>query len=93
MIINFGDKETKKIWNGERSNKLPNEIQETSRRKLRMSNSSQDLKDLILPPSNMLEKLKGAKRPFYSIRINNQWRIQFQWNNNNAEQVEIVDYH
>lgn len=93
MIINFGDKETKKIWNGERSSKLPNEIQEISRRKLRMLNSSQDLNDLILPPSNMLEKLKGKRMNFYSIRINNQWRIQFQWNNNNAEQVKIIDYH
>jgi len=93
MIINFGDKETKKIWDGERSNKLPNEIQDISRRKLRMLNSSQDLNDLLIPPSNKLEKLKGNKSNKYSIRINRQWRIQFQWNNNNAEQVEIIDYH
>jgi toxin HigB-1 len=93
MIISFGDKETKKIWEGERVKGFSTEIQEITRRKLRMLNNSQDLNDLMIPPSNRLEKLKGNLKDFYSIRINNQWRIIFKWNNGNAEQVEIIDYH
>jgi proteic killer suppression protein len=93
MIISFRDKETKKIWEGERVKGFSVEIQEIARRKLRMLNNSQDLNDLMIPPSNRLEKLKGNLKDFYSIRINNQWRIIFKWNNGNAEQVEIIDYH
>ncbi|MBK7128001.1 MAG: type II toxin-antitoxin system RelE/ParE family toxin [Crocinitomicaceae bacterium] len=93
MIISFGNKDTKKIWEGERIKGLSTELQETSRRKLRMLNNSQDLNDLMIPPSNRLEKLKGNLKDFYSIRINNQWRIIFKWNNGNASEVEIVDYH
>ncbi len=93
MIISCGDKETKKIWEGERVKGFSTDIQEIARRKLRMLNNSQDLNDLIIPPSNRLEKLKGNLKDFYSIRINNQWRIIFKWNNGNAEQVEIIDYH
>jgi len=93
MIISFGNKDTKKIWEGERIKGLTTELQEVSRRKLRMINNSQDLNDLMIPPSNRLEKLKGNLKDFYSIRINNQWRILFKWNNGNASEVEIVDYH
>ncbi len=93
MIISFGSKETLKIWEGERVKGLSTEIQEIGRRKLRMLNNSQDINDLMIPPSNRLEKLKGNLKDFYSIRINNQWRIIFKWNNGNAEQVEIIDYH
>lgn len=93
MIISFGDKDTKKIWEGERIKGISTEIQETSRRKLRILNNSQDLNDLMIPPSNRFEKLKGNLKEFYSIRINNQWRIIFKWNNGNASDVEIVDYH
>jgi len=93
MIISFGEKETKKIWEGERIKGLSTGVQEIARRKLRMLNSSQNLADLMIPPSNRLEKLKGNWKDFYSIRINDQWRIIFKWNNNNAEQVEIIDYH
>lgn len=93
MIKSFTDKETEKVWNGIRSKKLPNEIQEVERRKLRMLNSSQDITDLRIPPSNRLEKLKGNREDFYSIRINNQWRIIFKWINNDAYSVEILDYH
>jgi len=93
MIISFGDKETKKIWEGERVKGFSTDIQEIARRKLRMLNNSQDLNDLMVPPSNRLEKLKGNLKDFYSIRINNQWRIIFKWNNGNAEQVEVIDYH
>lgn len=77
MILSFGSKETEKIWNGLRSSKLPGEIQNISRRKLRMINNSVNIYDLRIPPSNHLEKLKGDKDKYYSIRINNQWRIIF----------------
>lgn len=93
MLISFGDKDTKKIWEGERVKGFSTEIQEIARRKLRMLNNSQDLNDLLIPPSNRLEKLKGNLKEFYSIRINNQWRIIFKWDNGNAAEVEIIDYH
>jgi len=81
MIQSFGSKETEKIWNGIRVKKMPLEIQSVGRRKLRMLNNSQDVKDLRIPPSNRLEKLSGDLKDFYSIRINKQWRIIFNWNN------------
>lgn len=93
MIKSFGNKETVKIWNGIRSKKLPNEIQEIARRKLRMLNNSQNVEDLRIPPSNKLEKLKGNLKAYYSIRINKQWRIIFIWENGNAFETEIIDYH
>jgi proteic killer suppression protein len=93
MIITFGSKETEMIWNGKRVKHLPIEIQESGRRKLRMLNNSQNIADLQIPPSNRLEKLKGDYRDFYSIRINDQWRIIFKWKGGNASAVEIIDYH
>jgi proteic killer suppression protein len=93
MIISFGSKETEKIWGGDRVKKLPLEIQEIGRRKLRMLNNSQSIFDLKIPPSNRLEKLKGDWKDYYSIGINDQWRIVFKWNNGNAENVDIIDYH
>ncbi len=93
MIISFSNSETEKIWNGERVKKLPNEIQNMGRRKLRMLNNSFNLADLRIPPSNRLEKLSGKFKDFYSIRINDQWRIIFKWNAGNASAVEIIDYH
>ena len=93
MIISFGDKNTEKIWNGIAVKKPSVEIQEIGRRKLRMLHNSIDINDLKIPPSNRLEKLKGNLKDFYSIRINNQWRIIFKWENNNAFEVEILEYH
>lgn len=93
MILSFKTKETQLIWNGIRVPKMPIEIQNVARRKLRMIHNSHNLNDLMIPPSNRLEKLKGKLKDFYSIRINNQWRIIFIWNNGNAEKVEIIDYH
>jgi len=93
MIISFGNKESEKVWLGERVKKLPNEVQQVGRRKLRMLNNSQNILDLTIPPSNKLEKLRGGLKDFYSIRINDQWRIIFKWNTGNASDVEIVDYH
>ena len=93
MIKTFGDKESEKILNRIRSKILPNEIQDVLRRKLRMLNNAQDVNDLRIPPANRLEKLKGDLEDYYSIRINNQWRIIFQWLNNDAYDVKIIDYH
>lgn len=93
MIQSFNCKETEKIWDGIRSGKLPIEIQNIARRKLRMINNSQNISDLRVPPANNLEKLKGQLKDFYSIRINKQWRIIFKWKNGNAFEVEIIDYH
>ncbi|MFH7016202.1 type II toxin-antitoxin system RelE/ParE family toxin [Flavobacterium sp. FlaQc-47] len=93
MIISFGSKETEKIWNGIVVKKPSIEIQQIGRRKLRMLHNSQNLTDVRIPPSNRLEKLAGNLNHFYSIRINNQWRIIFAWENGNASSVEIVDYH
>ena len=93
MILSFGSKETGKVWEGERVKHLPGDIQEIGRRKLRMLNNSQNIADLQIPPSNKLEKLQGRMKEFYSIRINKQWRIIFKWQNGNASEVEITDYH
>jgi toxin HigB-1 len=93
MIISFGDKETKQIWEGIRIKGFPTEFQEIVRRKLRMLNNSQSLADLLIPPANRLEKLKGDLKKFHSIRVNDQWRIIFVWNNGNAEEVKLIDYH
>ena len=93
MIASFGSKETEKIWKGKRVKEFPPEIQQIGRRKLRMLNNSQSIGDLKIPPSNRLEKLSGMHRDFYSIRINDQWRIIFIWENNQAKEVEIIDYH
>jgi proteic killer suppression protein len=93
MIVSFGSKITEKIWSGERVKNIPQEIQQIGRRKLRMLNNSQSIIDLKIPPSNRLEKLSGKLKNFYSIRINDQWRIVFKWTGNNAEEVEILDYH
>ena len=92
MIISFGNSETEKVWNEIKVKSLPIEIQNVSRRKLRMLNNSVDLVDLRIPPSNRLEKLLESK-DFYSIRINDQWRIIFKWSAGNAFEVEIIDYH
>jgi len=93
MIISFGSKQTENVWVGERVAKWPLEIQKIGRRKLRMLHNAQDITDLRIPPSNRLEKLSGNLRAYYSIRINNQWRIIFQWDNGQALEVEIIDYH
>ena len=93
MIISFGSKDTDKIWNGDRTKRIPLEIQQICRRKLRMLNNSQNIADLMIPPSNRLEKLSGKFKDYYSIRINDLWRIIFKWENNHSYEVEIIDYY
>lgn len=92
-MLSFGNSETEKVWNGHRVKTLPLEIQNIGRRKLRMLNNSIDLADLRIPPSNRLEKLGGKLKEFYSIRINDQWRIIFKWKAGNSLEVKIIDYH
>ncbi|MBF0532327.1 MAG: type II toxin-antitoxin system RelE/ParE family toxin [Candidatus Omnitrophica bacterium] len=93
MIKTFKCKETARIFSRVFSRQLPESIQQIALRKLRMLNRSMDLNDLLSPPNNRLEKLKGARQGQYSIRINDQWRICFVWQDNDAYDVEIVDYH
>lgn len=93
MIRNFKDRETQKIFERQRSRKLPSEIQQVALRKLRMLNRAETLQDLRVPPANRLERLSGDRLGQYSIRINDQWRICFVWQAGEALDVEIVDYH
>ena len=93
MIRSFKCKETEKIWNEQWSRKFPPKIQKRALRKLRMLDSSGRLDDLKIPPSNRLEVLVGDRGGQYSIRVNQQWRICFKWTDDNADNVEIVDYH
>jgi proteic killer suppression protein len=93
MIRSFKSKETERVFNRERSRKLPTDIQQVALRKLRMLNRTVTLQDLRVPPANRLEKLSGGRAGQYSIRINDQWRICFEWKEGYADNVEIVDYH
>ncbi len=93
MIKNFRCKDTEKIFARQFSRKLPTNIQRIAFRKLRMLNRSSTIQDLRLPPSNHFEALSGKRKGEHSIRINRQWRICFNWQDNSAHNVEIVDYH
>ncbi len=93
MIRNFKDKEAQKIFERQRSRKLPSDIQQVALRKLRMLNRVSNLQELRIPPANRLERLSGDRDGQYSIRINDQWRICFEWEDADAVNVEIVDYH
>lgn len=93
MIKSFADKETEKIFNRQFSRKYSTEIQRIARRKLEILDAAEDLGDLRIPPANRLEKLSGNRNGQYSIRINQQWRICFEWRETGCYLVEIVDYH
>ena len=94
MIVSFKSNETKLIFDGFTSSSYPSEIQKVALRKLLLIDAATSLNDLRVPPGNRLEKLVGDRKGQHSIRINSQWRICFIWTNeNNADQVEIVDYH
>ena len=96
MIISFGNQATADLFHGiesRASRKIPSEITKTALKKLDILNAAEQLDELRVPPGNRLEALKGNLRSYYSIRINNQWRIIFQWDNGNVSQVEIIDYH
>jgi len=93
MIKTFADKETEKLFRRTFSKKLPPDIQLSARMKLEILDAAEALQDLRIPPGNRLEKLAGDRAGQHSIRINNQWRICFVWRQENAYDVEIVDYH
>ncbi|MDB9416859.1 type II toxin-antitoxin system RelE/ParE family toxin [Microcystis aeruginosa] len=93
MIQNFKDKEAQKVFERKHSRKLPLDIQQVALRKLRMLNRAETLQDLRVPPANRLERLVGDREGQYSIRVNDQWRICFVWQNGDALDVEIIDYH
>jgi len=93
MIRSFRDSETKKLFRGQRSRRLPPNIQRAARRKLLMLDAATELDSLRVPPGNRLEALKGDRSGQHSIRINSQWRICFAWSDGGAHDVEIVDYH
>lgn len=93
MIKSFKDKETERVYSREGSNKLPRDIQQVALRKLRMINNSKTLNDLRIPPANRLEKLERDREGQFSIRINDQWRICLVWQDGDAYEVEITDYH
>jgi toxin HigB-1 len=93
VIQSWADAEAEKIFDLRRSRVLPSDIQRVALRKLRMLHAAAALEDLLVPPANRLEKLKGDRSGQWSVRINDQWRICFEWRSGNAYQVEIVDYH
>jgi proteic killer suppression protein len=93
VIRSFRDRQAERIWRGEETRRLPSDVQRIARRKLRMLNNAQDLRDLRVPPGNRLEALKGDRAGQHSVRINERWRICFEWRDADAWEVEIVDYH
>ncbi len=93
MIKTFNNDETQKIYQRQRSQKLPSDIQQVALRKLRMINNAVTINDLRVPPANRLEKLSGDRAGQWSIRINDQWRVCFRWEGSDAYDVEVADYH
>lgn len=93
MIRTFKCRETEKLFRRLKPKRLPVPIHRVGLRKLRMLNRAPTLQDLRVPPSNRLEALKGDRQGWHSIRINDQWRICFRWEQGDAYDVEIVDYH
>jgi proteic killer suppression protein len=93
MIRSFADAETVLVWSGRRSRRLPFDIQATALRKLRLLNQAREVRDLRAPPGNRLEAHNGERQGQYSIRVNVQWRICFQWREGSPADVEIVDCH
>lgn len=93
MIQSWANAETEEIWNGFYVRSLPRDIQRIAKRKLIHIHAAKLIEDLKIPPGNRLEKLTGNRKGYWSIRINDQWRICFKWDNGNAFNVEIVDYH
>ncbi|MGI8739753.1 MAG: type II toxin-antitoxin system RelE/ParE family toxin [Gammaproteobacteria bacterium] len=93
MIKSFRGKETEKVWRGSVCRRLPKDVEQVARRKLRMLNNAVNLRDLRAPPANRLEALKGKRAGPHSIRINDQWRMCFAWKDGQALEVEITDYH
>ena len=96
MILSFGNRSTEDLFNGTDSKvarMIPRSVWSTACRKLDLLNAAHDLRDLRVPPGNRLEAMKGKLAGYYSIRINDQWRVLFRWETGNATDVKVVDYH
>ncbi|HLC23362.1 MAG TPA: type II toxin-antitoxin system RelE/ParE family toxin [Dehalococcoidia bacterium] len=93
MIKSFADADTRAVFQGQRSRRLSSQVPRPALRKLLILDAADALQDLRVPPGNRLEKLKGGRSGQYSIRINDQWRICFEWRDGDAYRVEIADYH
>ncbi len=96
MIVSFGDRATDDLYHGRptsRARRFPNDIVGLTLVKLDMLNGAASVLDLTSPPGNRLEALKGDLKGFYSVRVNDQWRIVFRWENNSAHDVRLMDYH
>lgn len=93
MIVSFADKETEEFWLTGQNRTVPGDARKRAYVRLQMLDAAKELKDLLVPPGNQLEKLKGDRKNQYSIRVNKQWRICFIWKDGEAHDVEFVDYH
>ena len=93
MIRSFRDRETERVFNRERARKLPTELHRRAHRKLLLLDAAESIEDLRLPPGNRLERLAGDRAGQHSIRINERWRVCFEWSRGDAYEVEITDYH
>lgn len=93
MIRSFADRDTERVWQRLAIKRWGADLQRVAYRKLLMLDAAEELADLRVPPANRLEKLRGDRAGQYSIRINDQWRLCFNWKGNDAGEVEIVDYH
>ncbi len=93
VIRSFADRETERLFRRRFTRRIPTQIQRAARRRLEILDGAETLSDLRIPPANRLEKLVGDRTGQYSIRINEQWRICFEWQDGNTYSVEIVDYH
>lgn len=93
MIKSFAGKRTEQIFNGEKVKKLDAKLQKKALRRLRYIDAAKRIEDLRVPPSNKLEKKEGELQEYYAIWVNKQWRIIFKWIDNEAHEVELIDYH
>ena len=96
MIESFGNRLVEDLFHDKTSKEVrqfPPELKRTARRKLLYLHDASELMDLRIPPGNRFEALKGELKKYYSIRINDQWRLIFRWTGGNAEDVQIIDYH
>lgn len=93
MIRSFSDRHTEAVFRRRRVSRFPNDIQRKAQMKLMILNNSTNINDLRTPPGNRLEKLSGNRIGQYSIRVNDQWRVCFEWLDGDAWSVELVDYH
>ena len=93
MIRSFADRDTRRLWEGQRVRRFSRDVEKAAMRKLRLINNAATIQDLRIPPGNRLEALSGTRSVQHSVRINDQWRVCFSWRRGDAFDVEIVDYH